>query len=390
MHPFLRSSSFAAALACLGCEDGGHWYDCTGRVNSPLTRTRSAGGRTECYCPEMAICHEDRFYPDAAAFDATFDAGRGDLDDASVDADLDAISIDADQDGGAPTLRGCPDAVGEVCWLLTPIETGLPASGAGADVSQIALRPSSGARGELLLFLNGSGGSPMGGAASLTTSWYTAARGQGLHALGISYRSDDAVGVLCRGEDACFLPTRLSIVEGRFQEGAATALAGITEDEGIYARVFAALRWLALTDPSGGWDAFFDADDGTPSTSIAWERVLASGHSQGGGHAALIGRRHALARVLMLASPCDTTAGSVPASWLAEPGRYATDTTTRFFGLGAMGDGVCPAHAAIWTALGMPSTAQDDTAMTCSGSSPHGDPIRCIENVPAWERMLAP
>lgn len=324
-----------------------------------------------------------------AAMASPDDAAADDASSPSIDArelGVDARSLTAD-DAGSVSLRRCPDAVGDECFLLTPIETGLPATGANADVVQVALRPPSAARGELLLFFNGSGGSPMGGAATFATSWYTVARDEGLHAIGVSYRSDDAVGVLCRGEDACFLATRETILDGRFHTGAAAALSTITVDEGVYARVRAALGLLSRGDPEGGWDAFFDASETDAPTAIRWDRVLASGHSQGGGHAALLGRRHALARVLMLASPCDTSA-AMPASWQRGPAGFATDTTTRYFGLASASDDVCTAHAAIWNALGMPASAQDDAAMTCTGSSPHGDPIRCIENAPAWHRML--
>lgn len=72
-------------------------------------------------------------------------------------------------DGG---LRLCPPSGGENCFLLTPAETGL--SGQGAKVDQYALRPASGARGLLLVFLNGSGGTPQSGAAGLERSWYGA------------------------------------------------------------------------------------------------------------------------------------------------------------------------------------------------------------------------
>jgi hypothetical protein len=326
----------------------------------------------------LVACGAPAAAPDAATLDARINDTGGSIVDAARD------------DAGPSTLRRCPPETGDACFLLTPIETGLPTTGAGADEDQVALRPLSGARGQLLLFFNGSGGSPTGGAATPETSWYTVARDAGLHVLGVSYRSADAIGLLCRGDDTCFLPTRESILDGAFHTGAATALETITADEGIYARVRAALVLLARDDPDGGWNAFFDASETDAARSIRWELVLASGHSQGGGHAALLGRRHALARVVMLSSPCDAVV-SAPASWLAGPGGYATDTTTRFFGLGSPGDTICPEHVAIWGSLGMPAAAQDDGAVACAGStSPHGNSIRCVENAAAWQRLLAP
>lgn len=85
-------------------------------------------------------------------------------------------------DAPAAMLRcptaGCGAVEGDHCFVLTPSESGLPAA-ANAAEDQYALRPASAARGQLLLFFNGSGGSPRGGIASATTSFYSVARGAG-------------------------------------------------------------------------------------------------------------------------------------------------------------------------------------------------------------------
>lgn len=292
-------------------------------------------------------------------------------------------------------LRACPAPLpGGPCFALTPAETGLPASGTNAGIDQYALRPATAAssRQTLLVFLNGSGGSPAGAVAEVETNWYTVARGAGLHVLAVSYRSDDAVGLLCleagAQRDACYVPTRRTILTGSYRAGAAPALSSITPDEGVYARVAAALETLAAGDPSGGWDEFLDpAHADTPEQAIRWSRVMVSGHSQGGGHAALIGRDHAVSRVLMLASPCDALA-SGPASWLTDGGSFATAPAMAYIGLGAPGDTVCPTHSAGWASLGMPESARRDDAVVCAGASAHGAPLACSKNAPAWAAML--
>jgi hypothetical protein len=276
------------------------------------------------------------------------------------------------------------------CFLLTPIETGLPSSGVGASESHIALRPASPTRGELLLFFNGSGGSPRTAIDDPAHNYYTVARDLGLHVLAVSYRSDEAIGRLCAPgsptRDACFEPTRRAVITGEPQAGAAAELADIEVHEGIYGRVAAALRTLSLADPAGGWDAFVDESVSDPGASIAWADVIVSGHSQGGGHAALLGKLHAVSRVVMLASPCDGSAGS-PATWLTRTAELQTDAS-RFFALGAMGDTICGAQYAAWPALGMSDAAGDDTAIVCAGAETHGAPIRCLENEPTWSAML--
>ncbi|MFO0558054.1 MAG: hypothetical protein U0269_08540 [Polyangiales bacterium] len=307
-------------------------------------------------------------------------------------APQDGSTLDAPNSTDASSSVGrCPSGL-DPCFTLTPAATGLPSSGANADAEQYALRPASNPRGNLLVFLNGSGGSPRTAAATPTNNFYTVARDAGLHVLAVSYRSDDAVGQLCATaamRDACFLATRTTILTGRFQPGSATALSGIAEHEGVYARVLAALVTLHREDPAGGWGAFFDAARiATPEQAIRWPLVLASGHSQGGGHAALLGRRHALERVIALASPCDNVAGT-PASWLVNDGMYATDPATRFVGIAATGDRICSAFAAVWESLRMAPAARVADAVVCAGFDEHAAPLKCLENAGRWRAALA-
>lgn len=285
-------------------------------------------------------------------------------------------------DGG---LRPCPAAGGELCFLLTPAECGL--AGQGAQVDQYALRPPTAARGQLLVFLNGTGGTPLAGASGLERSWYGVARAEGLHVLGISYRSGAAVGTLCQGDDACFEPTRLSQVTGVPQPGAASALDDLVVDEGIEVRLAAALRTLAQRDLDGGWGEFLDTPDGG-GAEVRWERLFVSGHSQGGGHAALLAKRHLVGRVLMLASPCDALRDGQPASWLSDATGWATTPSTRFFGLWAQGDTTCAAAPAAWERLGMPAAARDLTAEICPGQAAHSAPLVCLTNEQQWRAML--
>src|SRR5262249_27431189 len=144
-----------------------------------------------------------------------------------------------------------------------------------------------------------------------------------------------------------------------------------------------ALRALVSLDPAGGWDAFLDGD------TVRWEKVIATGHSQGGGHAALLGKLHPLDRFVALSAPCDSVAGAA-ASWLppdwtrpSRPGArgYGFSATTFFDGSGApvSGDLNCPAHAATWDALGLDASRRFDDAVVCGGN-PHGATIGCAQN----------
>lgn len=348
--------------------------------------------RLSVFALALAACSPTMSTPDAA-LDAPSgsDAALDETSDAALDEARDAS--DASPDGGASSAL-VPCAAGVAgCFTVTPAATGLPASGANATVEQYALRPLSNPRGNLLIFLNGSGGSPRGAIATPTTNFYTVAREQGLHVLAVSYRSDEAVGALCATgamRDACFLQTRTTILTGQYQAGAPASLSGIAAHEGVYARVLAALVTLHRDDPSGGWGAYFDpAMVAAPEQAIRWPLVMASGHSQGGGHAALLGRRNPLARVIALASPCDNIAGT-PASWLRNDGGiYATDPATRFVGIAATGDRICSAFAAVWESLGIAASARVSDAVVCAGSDEHGAPLKCTENADRWRAALA-
>lgn len=297
--------------------------------------------------------------------------------------------------GAVVTLRRCPTTgqgamEGDVCFVVTPAETGLPASGSGATVDQYALRPTANARGQLLLFFNGSGGSPRAGTGTASESWYGVARAQGLHVFAPSYVSGSAIGMLCAGNDACFEPSRASILVGDALAGSAAPLADLTTDEGAFERIAAALMTLADSDAEGRWGDFLDRSKlPDAEAAIRWDRVMVSGHSQGGGHAALIGKRQSVARVIMLASPCDGVGASV-ATWLSSPAGYRTSPATHFFGLWAMGDTTCPRAPDAWQALGMPAAAQTRDATVCPLEPPHASPLGCGRNAARWADLLKP
>lgn len=309
----------------------------------------------------------------------------------------DAPSSDAPSssiDGGASDLRACPTSgdgavSGGGCLLLTPIETGLPAAGGHADDDHYALRPRGAARGRLLVYIPASGGWPAVQIASPDTNWYAAGADAGLHVLALAYRSDDVVGIACRmGGDPCYLAMRQSLLDGTYHTGAPRSLETIDPGEGIYTRLHAALVHLAAHDPAGGWGAYFDPAVTDPQASIRWDLLFVSGHSQGGGHAALIGRDHSVARVITLSSPCDGTAA--PAAWLSDPSTFTTDPSAAFYGLGSTDDPICALYDEIWAALGVDPSRRGE-ALDCTGvRSPHSRSILCAENATLWAGLLGP
>jgi hypothetical protein len=249
-----------------------------------------------------------------------------------------------------------------------------------------------------VVFLNASMATPAVHIADPTTNLYSTLAADGFHVLALAYRSSAAVGSLCGQNAGCYGPTRESLMRGEYVAGADNTLSDIREDEGILFRLDAALRELAAAGPQGGWDRFVGTSGSRPETRIAWTHVSATGHSQGGGHAAYLGRMFALRRVVQLSSTCDATAG-MPAPWTAASEPWATSPTGAFYGLAVPtvfnasgipngGDITCAYHVAVWTNMGMVPVHEHDDAVTCAGQTPHLSVIQCPINAPRWAPLF--
>ena len=94
---------------------------------------------------------------------------------------------------------------------------------------------------------------------------------------------------------------RMAIIQG----GRASVRGGrqnfsIERPESIENRLIKLLWYLKPLWPKDHWEQFLN-DNGT----IKWESIAVAGQSQGGGHAALIGIKHRVARVLCFGAPKD-------------------------------------------------------------------------------------
>jgi hypothetical protein len=305
---------------------------------------------------------------------------------------------------GPVAMQACPTSgPGAVtstgaCLVFSPASAGASALGQNAGRQNYALEPSGSARGTLVVVLNGSGSSPAQLTIDPSRNLFTAALESGNHVLAIAYRSDVSLIAMCGStRPDCYGPSRRTLLTGVFAPGADSSLANIREDEGIIARIDQALRALITARPQGGWEAFINATATTPSERIAWQRIIASGHSQGGGHAAYLGKLFPLVRVVQLSSTCDAPAG-VPAPWTNADSGWVTSPGSAFFGFSAPtvftngvptgGDLNCPYHLAVWQNLGMPPSHQADDATPCAGIDPHIVPIFCSANEPRWVALF--
>jgi hypothetical protein len=282
--------------------------------------------------------------------------------------------------------------------VFSPASAGASQAGQNANRLNYALEPAESARRTLVVLLNGSGSTPSELTIDPSRNLLTAAVESGNHVLAVAYRSDVSLIRICGGRPECYGPSRQTLVAGVLTPGADSSLADIREDEGIVARIEQALRTLINRRPQGGWDAFVTgAAAGPVSDRIAWQRAIVAGHSQGGGHAAYLGKLFPLMRVVQFSSTCDAPAG-VPAPWTAAQSPWATSPATAFVGFSAPtvftngvpsgGDLNCPYHVAVWQNLGMSAANQADDAATCAGLDPHPASILCSANYPRWSALF--
>jgi hypothetical protein len=107
------------------------------------------------------------------------------------------------------------------------------------------------------------------------------------------------------------------------------------------------LIYLRTNFPNEGWGSYLNGND------IVWSNIVAAGHSQGGGHAAYLGKLFSLDRIAMFSAPGDIglTPGS-SAPWLSLP---AVTAPSRQYGFTHTADNLISlANAtASWQILGL-------------------------------------
>jgi hypothetical protein len=201
--------------------------------------------------------------------------------------------------------------------------------------------------GRLFVFFPGTSGPPQ--AYKLITR--TAAQ-IGYHAIALAYVNDQSINEdICPGQTAdCPENARLEIIEGQDY----SPLVNVNRANSIENRLIRLLQYLDQQYPSEGWGAFLDGE------TIRWELMALAGHSQGGGHAAMIGKIHNVYRLGMFSS-------TEPAAWTLEP--LATPTN-RFFGFAHTLEDSFTGITRSWKNLGVPGTltSVDAVPPPCGGS----------------------
>lgn len=178
-------------------------------------------------------------------------------------------------------------------------------------------------------------------------------------AINLRYPNDWTIGGLSRRTNAAHVheDLRLQILDGRDRTG----LLDLPWQDCIHNRLQKLLVWLKARKPANGWEQFLD--DELPR----WDRLAAAGHSQGGGHAAILGKTIRLERVVMLAAPADCVEAEGPAPWLSRPGATSSDS---YFGFAHLRDPAIERILAGWRAIGM---------------GHHGAPVRIEQSQPPYD-----
>lgn len=242
--------------------------------------------------------------------------------------------------GSASTPPPVPSGPPSITRLIVPSATDAAIATYLNPHVAINPDPAVAAKNGLFLFLVGTGGQPQNQQLIQITG---AARGY--HVIGLMYPNTPSVGSLC---DASTDPdahwnVRREIITGQDL----STLVTISPTECIGHRLTALLGYLSTTYPTEGWSQYLS------SGAISWSKVTVAGHSQGGGHAGVIGKLYPVARVVCFSSPADwRSTPNLPATWYATPGATGADRT---FGFSHLQDELVtwPVVTANWTALGL-------------------------------------
>jgi hypothetical protein len=137
----------------------------------------------------------------------------------------------------------------------------------------------------------------------------------------------------------------------------------VNRPNSIENRLSKLLIYLRQTYPGKGWEQYLEND-----SVIVWQKIIVSGHSQGGGHAGFISKQKEVARVVMFAAADVLPLLGRRADWVTMPGPTPPE---RYFGFIHELDESIPLTAQLnmWSDYGMP--AFGDLVLTDSIAAPY-------------------
>jgi hypothetical protein len=162
----------------------------------------------------------------------------------------------------------------------------------GAKKHHVLYNPTSQHKNTLLLHLVGSLDNP-----NSTILYPTIAANNGFHCINLAYRNGTSGQAACGDvpDPDCHLNYRKEIIEGIDYSASVNVNAANSIDN----RLIKVLQYLDANYPNHNWSQYFTGN------TVNWDKLIVSGHSQGGGHAAVIAIDRPIQRVLMFGSPND-------------------------------------------------------------------------------------
>ena len=283
---------------------------------------------------------------------------------------------------------------------VKPVDTNSLITTFTTDSHYVYHNPAVAAKNILVVHLPGSFGEP-----KRATLFGTLAADLGFHSIGLMYPNAPTVGSFCTNsaDAACFENVRREIAEGSDYSSEIV----ISQQESILSRTQKLLLYLRTNFPSENWGQFLDAND-----NIIFSKVIYSGHSQGGGHAAIIAKYYPLKRALCFSSPKDwRNVTDAPPLWLS--GTNWQTSKSNIYAFNHVLDEHVNHQLEIWDSLGLnnfgapvnvestPAPYNFTRQLTTSYNVPVGDDHACTiqDNktpkvmgnpvfVPVWTYML--
>ena len=197
-------------------------------------------------------------------------------------------------------------------------------------------------RGILVVHLVGSYDNP-----SNNLMFPTFAANNGFHVVSLKYENGTAAQTACNNSTDinCYENFRKEVIEGGDYHPDIT----VDVANSVNNRLIKLLTYLETNNPNENWGNYYSG------TTINWDKIIISGHSQGGGHAALIAKKNKVKRCLMFASPNDySTNFNAPAIWTS---LNSITPDSLYFGLNNLFDDVVAFYKQFeaWNNLGMPA-----------------------------------
>jgi pimeloyl-ACP methyl ester carboxylesterase len=152
-------------------------------------------------------------------------------------------------------------------------------------------------KNKLLVFIPGTGANPK----THYTSFCKMAANAGYHAIALVYKNKTSISSICgtgvTTDKDCSENARLEIIYG---QNLSTDVE-VDRFNSIEFRLQRLLLYLDQNYPNQDWEQFLNNN----RMELRWNKIAFAGHSQGGGHIALIARDKLVHKVLMFNSPSD-------------------------------------------------------------------------------------